>query len=313
MSDHLGWQRYFQVEKDWRGIALVSLFLVVIAGALTVRPWLLSQGAESAVAGSSTTEQAAGGAVWALSEAVFAGILLAAILLWRKLPEWVQDIITDDLTIAIYMLVGASAFAAGKFQITAAAAIVAVTVLKTADEVDVWWVVNDIAALGFAVVLGALLGIALGPWMLAVGLIGLSVYDYVFADRKSWMFTLGSAFIRWKLPVLFLLPTTIRFDWEKFGDALDGEIDEEDAPEIGFGIGMADLAIPAALVVAIAGEATMSLSGGIPVVAVVAGILVACFRVSWKMSNEGGGAGLPPLTSGALGGWVIGSMVVMLV
>lgn len=313
MSDHLDWHRYFEVEKDWRALALVSLFLVVIAGALTVRPWLLSQGAESAVAGTSTTEQAAGGVVWALSEAVFAGVLLAVILLWRKLPEWVQDIVNDNLLIAVYMLVGASALAADAFGITAAAAMGALTVLKTADEFDVWWVVNDIAALGFAVVLGAFLGLVLGPWVLAVGLIGLSVYDYVFADRKSWMFTLGSAFIRWKLPVLFLVPTTVRFDWEKFGDALDGEVDEEDIPEIGFGIGMADLAIPAALVVAIAGEATMSLSGGIPVVAVVAGILVACFRVSWKMSNEGGGAGLPPLTSGALGGWAIGTLVVMLV
>lgn len=308
-----GWRRFVQVKTDWRAVALALLFLVVISGALAIRPLLIASGTESAVEGASSSQQAAVGAGWAIAEATFAGLLVGVILVWRKLPEWVQEIVTDAMMIAGYMMFGVFAAEQSSFWSAAALIIGLVAVMNVADHFDVWWIANNLLALGLAIFVAGV-GIVLGPWVLAVGLIGLSLYDYWFADRESWMFTLGSGFLNWKVPVLFVIPKSIRLDWDELTEAMSGEeVEDEDQAEIGFGIGTADLALPAAFVVALAGEISIGVSTGIPIVAVTAGILVACARVSWKMANRGGGAGLPPLTSGAIGGWVIGAVIVAVI
>ena len=66
---------------------------------------------------------------------------------------------------------------------------------------------------------------------------------------------------------------------------------------------MADLALPAALAAAVAtagGPAPLLAAGG-----VVAGIAIACFRLRHRMLTAGSGAGMPALTAGAIGGWLL--------
>jgi presenilin-like A22 family membrane protease len=302
---------HIELEPGWRGYALVALFAVVIGGALLVRPMWISNGVEPAFSGATTGEQAAVGSAWAIAEAIFAAVLIAIILAYRWLPEWVQDIVNTVATVILWMILGAVALEAGQFWDYAFAGIGLIALLKTTEQFDVWWILNNMLALGIAIGMAAWIGVVLSPWILAIGLIGLSVYDYVFADRENWMFTLGGSFVRWRMPVLFVAPTTLRVDWDELADGMAGELDDKAAPELGFGIGTADLMIPAAFVVSLV-NAGPSIIEAITVFAVITGILVACFRVSWKMVNKGGGAGLPPLTSGAIGGWAIGSIVVML-
>lgn len=311
MSTAQRFTRHFELEHGWRGYALVALFAVVIGGALFVRPHWVSQGVEPAFAGASTTEQAAAGGAWAIAEAIFAGVMIAIILAYRWLPAWVQEIIDKNVSLVLWMVIGALALETGQFWGYAAVAVTLVTLLISADKLDLWWVLNNALALGIAIAMAAWVGVVLSPWILAVGLVGLSVYDYVFADRENWMFTLGGAFVRWRMPVLFVVPTDWRVDWGELADAMAGDMPEEEAPELGFGIGTADLMIPAAFVVSLV-SAAPSVMQTIIVSAAIAGILVACFRVSWKMVHRDGGAGLPPLTSGAIGGWAIGTIVVML-
>lgn len=303
--------KHFELENDWRGYALVALFAVVITGALLARPMWINSGVEPAFAGASTAEQAATGGIWALAEAAFAGLLISLILLYRWLPKWVQNIVEKALTMALWMWIGAAGYIAGYFWTVMLAGVGLFALLKTAERLDLWWTINNIMVLGIAIYMAAWIGVVLSPWILAAGLVGLSVYDYVFADRESWMFTLAGSMLAWKLPVIFILPEKLRFDWDALTGALSGDVDEDDAPELALGIGTADLLIPAAFVVSLV-PVTPSILHTITIAAVIGGILLACFRVSWKMVHNDGGAGLPPLTSGAIGGWAIGTVVVLL-
>lgn len=314
--------RYFEVKRDKRALALIALFTVVIAGALLTRPYLTSTGVESAVSGQSTGQQAATGAGWAIGEAAIAAVLLAFIALYRYLPDYIQEVIVDVTLAGIVMLLGATAYQAGDFLTVFGIVALSIAVLDITDAFDVWWIVNDLLVLAIAIYVGAYIGVILSPWVLAIALIGLSVYDYVFADKQSWMFTLGGAMLSARLPILFIIPETLRLDWDDLVDAMNSGTDEEEDAEPGedvedglgvsFGIGTADLILPAGFVVSLVSTTTLLHPANVVVVGAALGVLVACLRVSWKMTTEGGGAGLPPLTSGALAGWGASYLLVVM-
>lgn len=283
-----------------RTFGLVALFAVVIGAALAIRPWFIAGGAEPAMQGSSTGAQAATGAAWAVAEAVFAGTLLLGIVLWRRFPEWLQEAVTSALKFGFLVFVGVSGVLTDSLGIVLVGGPVLVFAASVAEAFDLWWVVNNVLAVGIAVYAAAGVGIVLGPVILGVGLVGLTVYDYVFADREGWMFDLAAWTVRHQLPALFIVPTAWRLDWDELADALGGD---EDADELlGWGIGMADLLLPAAFAVSLVD------AGGLLVHGAIAGTLLACARVSWKM-EQGAGAGLPPLVTGALGGWGVAAIV----
>jgi presenilin-like A22 family membrane protease len=219
-------------------------------------------------------------------------LLLAA---WRYLPEWLQESLSRAGRYAVAVTIGAYGVATGSFWVVVGAGVGAILTAAIADELDCWWLFNNALALGLAIYFAAGTGIVLGPVIIGVGLVGLAVYDYVFADRAEWMFSLAESAMRRKLPLLVVVPPTVQYDWDAF-------IDREHGDESGWGIGMADLLLPAAFAVSLVD------AGGLLAVGVTAGTLLACVRVSWKL-EQGGGAGLPPLVTGALGGWAVAAVV----
>lgn len=290
-------RRYTALRFDHRAAVFVGLFALVIGGALTVRPMLVATGAaESAVGGSTTGQQAGIGVAWAVAEAVFAGLLLASLLLWRRLPAWIKAIARDALTIIVWMTVGAWALANRQFHLVLPVVLGLFVLAKAADEFDVWWFVNNVLAIGIAIYAAAGVGVILGPVIIGVGLVGLAVYDHAFANQRDWMFDLAAWTIRRKLPMLVVIPSRWREPWDELAE--DAEVEER---EDIFGIGMADLLLPAAFAVALAHTGRVG-----PLYGAVAGTFVACFRLSWELDNGGSGAGLPALTAGALAGAVIG-------
>ncbi len=286
-----------------RTAGLVALFAVVIGGALLLRPEFVSSGVEPAYTGTSSSEQAATGAVWVIAEVILAGGILVGLLCWRRLPEWLQESISPALRFAAVAFIGAYALSAGQLWLGIGTGFTFIFMSLVTDKFGVWWAINDLLAIGIAIFVAAAVGITLGPVILAVGLVGLTVYDYIFADRADWMFNLAAWTIRRRIPTLFIVPTTARLQWDDLEDALSGESDGDDPDElIGWAIGMGDLLLPAAFAVSLVD------AGGLVVHGAVAGTFIACARVSWKM-EQGAGAGLPPLVSGALGGWGVAALV----
>jgi presenilin-like A22 family membrane protease len=296
-----------RLQWDLKALGLVALFVVVIGGALAARPTAVSTGAEPAFSDTSTAGQAVGGAGWAIVEALFAAALLGGILLWRRVPGWLQESLLSAAKFGVPMFIGGYAAVSGSFAGWTAFCVSAVAVLKAVDEWDCWWAVNNLLAVGLAIYIGVAAGIVLGPVVIGVGFVGLAVYDYVFADRRTWMFTLSAWTVRQRLPALFIVPQWWRFDWEALAEAFEADSDVEGEDVMRWGIGMADLALPAAFAVAIAAS-----GNGLALAGAVAGILIACARVSQKI-DDGGGAGLPPLATGALGGWAVAAGIGVIV
>lgn len=142
------------------------------------------------------------------------------------------------------------------------------------------------------------------PEGISRGLVGLTAYDYWFADRQTWMADIAEWTVSRKLPLLVIAPTSFRLSWDELEEAATG--DERDPDELlAFAIGTADLLLPAAFAVALAESGAV-----LPFAGAVLGLLAACPRLSWKMHN-GGGAGLPPITTGVFGGWAIASVGVV--
>jgi len=184
---------------------------------------------------------------------------------------------------------------------------------KVVEEIGLWWVFNNILAFGLAIMGGAVLGIALNPIAIFVAFVLLTAYDHIFANQRNWMFSLAELIVKYRFPALFVIPAKLRFDWDDVFDTDDeseegaedddGEIESE---TVVWGIGTADLMIPAGFAGAVAVEAQpLSNASTVILVGVIAGILIACARLRYELEHKGSGAGLPALAAGSLGGYII--------
>jgi len=301
---------------DRTALLLAVLLVGVTIGSVALVPYFQAPaetGGEPKVSqadelqGKSTAEKAAAGGGWAIAEAVFAGAVLVLALLWRRLPEWVQELVKDTIAYSAFMLIGGIWAIQGHFNLGAALAIGGFVGYSIIDEIGLWWVINNVLALGIAVLAGATAGIKLGIPFVLLGLVGLSLYDHYFANKQTWMFTLGGVMLTLRLPVLIVWPRDWTFDWDTLAEEM-GEVDGEADDMLAGGIGMADLLLPAMFAAAIAaypGEAATVAGWPVGLVGVIGGLTVAAFRLRWEMEHHGSGAGLPAITAGAVGGWVV--------
>lgn len=333
MATHRHRWRYLPTEYivvDREAVLLVVLFGVVFLGAVQLTDAMVATGTEVKTPGG--VQGAEAGGAWAVAETIVAVAFLAVIALYRRLPDWVRKIIKWNAAAAILLFLGAD----NPFLPTLAVAAGVITVGIATDHFDIFWMVNNVLCVLLAVAMAAVIGIALNATAVIVALVGLSIYDHVFANKKKWMFTLGRTFIALRLPLLFVRPRAWRFKWsealETEGDDGDGDGDgkdagadvgadsdlkEQDAPEVGleeraWGIGTADLALPvslAAVVVSSAGGVAAWETQGI-VLGILIGVTIACFRLRHSMLTRGGGAGLPPLATGAILGYAAGQLPV---
>lgn len=284
-----------------RALGLVCLFTFVMLAATQATTFLTSTGSvESVATSTTTTEQAAGGAGLSILTVIEASVLLGILAIYRKTPEWLRPVLKRTIATAFWIAVGLAAALAVGLNAGFTLAVLGYFGIQLADALGVYWLLNDCFAVVLAVAFGASAGIIAGPVVLGVALVGLSVYDHVFANRRDWMFTLARGTVRWKVPSLVVVPTTWRLPW---ADLAAFTTDEDDSP-IGFAVGMADLALPAAFVTALFAHDTWFTAWGAS-----AGVMLACLHLSWVIGHTDGGAGLPPLTAGALGGWAIAAGV----
>jgi len=286
-------------NADLQAAGLIVLFGAVIGGSLLLRPTAIASGSTPAFQGSSTSTQVAGGIIWAIAEAIFAVVLLSLLVLWRRLPAWIQKALSRALAAGVLMVLGAYGVFTNQFLLLAGLVVGTIASVYALNAFDLWWIGNDVLALAVAVYIGVLAGVVLGPVVIAAGLIGLTAYDYLFADREDWMFQLAGWTVRRRFPMLFLVPSTMRLDWDDLCESFDEDSAVDTDAVLRFGVGTADLALPAAFAVALA-----QAGGGLPLLGALAGLAVACGRISHKL-EQGGGAGLPPIVSGTLGGWLL--------
>lgn len=305
--------RGFTVDRH--AVVLAGLFLAVGAAAVGIMDLLhTAQAAASPNLPNSVSTNDAGkatastGAAWVIAEVVFAGGILAGVMVYRRAPKWVQAIIRDSLKAWGLIVVGVFLAIETDSVAVLGGTLGLIVVLNAADQLDVWWLFNNALSVGIAIYLSVALAMTFDIYAMLIALVGLTVYDHVFANRKQWMFTMAETMIATKLPVLFIWPTRWRVNWDELVDSENGETNEH----VGWGIGTADLLLPSALAATVltAPVGGLIAGGRLPAVLVVLGAVVAAFRLRHEMLTQGSGAGLPAITAGSVGGLVVAQVVI---
>ncbi|ELZ47372.1 hypothetical protein C465_11631 [Halorubrum distributum JCM 9100] len=316
--------------REYRGVAfVVGLFLVVQVGALALVP----EFAESGYQAVENPENPANSVLYVVAIVAMTGLMLAAF--------------RYDFDGAIRLLiVGVSAwlswyvFSALVSPLAAAVPAVAVAVgLLVHPE----WYVIDTAGVLMGAGAAGLFGISFGLLPALILLAVLAVYDAVSVYGTEHMLSLAEGVMDLNIPVVLVIPLSLSYsllDGESASEEASGvgeEAETDEEPDSGhdsdtadgsdaaepaeagdrdaFFIGLGDAVIPTVL---IASAATFSPAADLAVpllgvnlpallamVGTLAGLLVL---MRWVIRGRAH-AGLPLLNGGAIGGYLIGSVV----
>lgn len=311
-------RRATAVTIDREAIILAAIFMVVMIPAVAVTVAIPMDVQPNAFG----LEGVALGGAWALGEVVVAALLVGLIFIFNRLPEWIQNWAKLSGAVGALLWGGGFLQRLGLLWQMIGGLFVITFIFDALDEYNLWWIMNNLLALTIAILFAPAGAWLFGVKALLVALVGLSIYDWYFADRNEWMFSLASVLMKSYAPVLFIIPTGLRVDWKLLTDP-----DEDDFPEgvesasdmdeeqrlkfkrrVGFsmGIGTADLLLPAMFASAVAASPSVLSIHGVPagVLGVAVGVIVAALRIRWKIIEHKRGAGLPPLATGAILGYV---------
>lgn len=307
-------RQWTQTRIDRQAFEMMAVFVAVLAGtiaiALAIRPEQAAAIGPPEQLGDGAQGEATASAIWVAAEVALAVAALGSYLGYLKLSEWVKTTVRRAAVVGlIYYLFWSSSAPA----ITLAIVLGAYVTYRVADHYGVYWAINDLLCVALAVAMGVVLALFLGVVGVGIGLVGMLVYDHHFANRETHMFHLAAAMLRLRLPVLFVRPNEWRFQWQAIVDMTDDVAEEGEESDVGWGLGTADLGLPAAFVAAVILEpATSAFVGGLAVAGLcAAGILVACFRLRFELVERGSGAGLPALSVGVLVPYTVSMLVVM--
>ena len=312
--------------REYRGVAfVVGLFLAVQLGALALVP----EFAESGYQAVENPDDPTNSVVYVLAILVMTGVMLAAFkynfdgairLLIVGTSAWLSWYVFSALVSPLAAAVPAAAVGVG---------------LLVYPE----WYVIDTAGVLMGAGAAGLFGISFGLLPALILLAFLAVYDAISVYGTEHMLSLAEGVMDLNIPVVLVIPLSLSYsllgaDGEEADDGggdgddesdeaadadEDGDVDVSDPTPIeerdAFFIGLGDAVIPAVLV---ASAATFSPAAGlaVPLVGVnlpallamvgsLAGLLVL---MSWVIKGRPH-AGLPLLNGGAIGGYLIGSLV----
>ena len=167
------------------------------------------------------------------------------------------------------------------------------------------WYVIDLS--GIIIGVGAIIifGISLGIILVILLLIGLAVYDAISVYKTKHMIDLADTVMDLKLPILLVVPKIRKYSLIKETIRLKKQIDEGKERDAFF-MGLGDIVMPGILVAA----AYTHIDNGLPIaLAVIIGTLIGFLILMTFVMKGKPQAGLPLLCSGAIGGYLISSII----
>ena len=97
------------------------------------------------------------------------------------------------------------------------------------------WFIIDAVGIITSAGCAAIFGISLSPIPVIVLLILLIVYDYVAVHKTKHMLTLADGVMQQKMPIMFLVPKTLKYSYRRDGLSTKGDKSERSAYMIGMG------------------------------------------------------------------------------
>lgn len=303
----------FAVDAD--AVLLILLFLIVASGGMWFANAMDTTPEEQTETEGNQAGSAQSGAALALLEVGVAVALLGLLAFYRRLPEALQSIVKYNALTFLVILLVVDMYHISLEIVGPSMAVLYLqafvmslfTAAFLVNEYDVYWIVNNILAIVLAIGVAGAVGYVLSVPALLVFLLGMTIYDWVFADKNEFMFDLAALLTEYRLPVLFVRPHKLQFDWNKHLGFPEETDEDEPLPETTWGIGMADLALAGAVPAAL-----VSSTASYPVLMaalVVGGITLAALRLRKRMVDDLPGAGLPAITAGIGGTYAIGLVV----
>ncbi|MDD1719677.1 MAG: hypothetical protein LUQ25_06430 [Methanoregulaceae archaeon] len=238
----------------------------------------------------------------------FTAFMLLLIRFGRK--SWIGIIIGISIFftfIYIYSAI-ANVLLSGDLLVLSAAVILSAISIVILYRFPEWYVIDS---LGILIAAGAasIFGISLEVLPVIVLLCILAVYDAISVYKTKHMITLAEGVIDLKTPILFVIPKRRDYSFIREGIGTLGEGEERGA----YVMGMGDLIMPSILVV----SANVFLSGPrigiftVPALGAIAGSLAGIALLLFFVNKGKPQAGLPPINSGAIIGFLLAWVLAM--
>lgn len=170
------------------------------------------------------------------------------------------------------------------------------------------WYVIDTAGVLIGAGAAGLFGISFGPLPALVLLGTLAAYDAVSVYRTGHMLQLAEGVADLKLPLVLVIPLSL--DYSYLADVeLPGEGERE-----AFFVGLGDAVMPSVMVASAAAfsstpELIEGLAINLPALCAMAGTGLGLAALLWLVEKGRAHAGLPLLNGGAIGGYLVGSVL----
>jgi presenilin-like A22 family membrane protease len=245
---------------------------------------------------------------------VFIGMLLVfTLILLILIKRGGRRVVAAFIGFAIFMtfvyIFGAlSVLALGATDVSAIVALVGALAATALLYLYPEWYVIDVMGVLISAGVASIFGISLAILPVLVLLILLAVYDAISVYRTRHMITLAEGVLDMKAPILVVVPKRMDYSFRREGLNI-GEGEERGA----FVMGMGDLIMPSILVasshVFVAAPAVLWVLS-VPTLGAMLGSLAGLGVLLFFVNKGNPQAGLPPLNSGAIVGFLIGAALV---
>jgi len=310
-----------RLKIDWVGGVLIALFLSIQSVAMYAAHGYVEASAPSASGGetASTTQETALPAAGELLliAAVEIGVIL---LLWRgykRLPEQYQRYIRFAVKYSLYSILYLLGFlyfyAIGAAYLYLVGMPVAYGIFRMAKQMlsnnGLKWIAFNIIALCMGVVIVLIGGLNLSPRLAIVVMVAFLIYDHIAVHLTNIMSDFVSLSSSTKFPNFLIIPTQLRIDLSRVHTYIQGELDER-PDELAVMIGLGDFIFPSVLVVSVFVAAEASIT--VPVITTIVGLSLSVFVLRASLERaESGLPALPYLNTGAIGGYLLGLGVML--
>lgn len=275
---------------------------------------------------SENSNSAAGGGGLAAVVVVESLVLVAAWRGWKRLPERWRSVVRTGVRALVW---GFAGVAVGALAVVSAYGML-IGVVSVESVLRTWlpwvvlvgaysyldvsndfaWLFHNAAAFVLCVAVVGLFGLVLGPVAAIAFMVVAAVWDYVAVFKSDLMADLVDFSAAQHAPNYFIVPTTLRVDYEAVRDYLSDDASEKPAGVAAL-IGTGDFVFPSLFVVALALQYGVV---SLPPVAAAAGVVVSIGVLQAALeARESALPALPWVNSGAIGGYAVGLAVVMVV
>lgn len=232
--------------------------------------------------------------------------------LYKHLGDFTQKLIqyfivgTAALTLALVVY---EQHGLTRVVINAAIGVALYVTIKRTSSTGLAWVVFNLVAIGGGMVITGVMGVLVGPPVVILIMLLMLAWDKLAVDLSNLMGDLVDFSASVSIPNFVIIPKQLRFELAPIREFITDPETNDRPDSVALIIGVGDFLFPALLTA----SALVAYTDMWPVYGAFAGTLVATVLLSAELHvREGGAPALPWVNTGAIGGFAVGMVPVVL-